>query len=143
MCFDGREKHRNDFYFLARQWHDAEQRFMEVYEATVTNNGKRRLYDMNRELVEYAYQYVDAVCEDKSLVLDIGLEPWELHNAINTLSLDETAWHETAFRVEGYKSFNEEGSYVVGILMFDGAGKTAEDFYVLAEAIAYASMYGV
>jgi hypothetical protein len=69
---------------------------------------------------------------EKAFDSDIRLEPYQLQNIIDSISLDGTNWKIDDLSVDGYKNYDEDGnSYYVGVLEVDDTDKTQQDLEVL------------
>ena len=65
-------------------------------------------------------------------IYDIGLEPYELENIFAHLDLQGSAWQADDFKIDGGKSYDEEGnSYVFGHLSISTKGRDHQDFVEL------------
>ena len=87
---------------------------------------------MNEYIAKYGDRFLDGVCDEVKVVIDLDVEPWYLLNTRECLNVRGTVWEDTQFKVDGYKWYDENGSMWVGLLKFDAKGKSTKDFYELA-----------
>jgi len=90
---------------------------------------------MKNAIKELADSWKEPLDDKKRKVcIQIECEALDVYDVVSSLSLDNTVWEGTRFKVDGYKDYDEDqNSYWTILLIFDAAGKTKEEMYLLAE----------